>query len=235
MGGLGFFIADLVLIAVLAVAVAMGLRLMRQLASLRAHQAEMERIIAAFNVTVQRAEGGIKGLKQTARTAGDDLERLIDKANNLRDELQFLTDSADQIAARLSDKAAIVTRQGGSAATETTDLKTLLTPTARPAAPREATGLSQEKKQADFTAEKAEPRAMQIVREVLAVAERGFERKQEEKRPAAPAAATSPAASSVPSSASLREAAPPPRAREAEPTPSSVAERELLRALQNLK
>jgi hypothetical protein len=86
------------------------LRLTRQLAELRASHASMERFVAEFNATVLRAEAGIRGLKNASRESGDDLEKLIEKARLLRDELHFLTESADQIAARLSDKAGAAAR-----------------------------------------------------------------------------------------------------------------------------
>ncbi len=129
----GFFslALDLTLIGLLATAIYYAVGLSRQLGELRASRAEMEKFILDFNITVQRAEAGILGLKQAARSGGDDLEQLIDKARSLRDELHFLVESADQIASRLSDTAATATRRTQADATETR--------TTRPSAPATAT------------------------------------------------------------------------------------------------
>ncbi len=110
MGQIISFLLDIILIGLLITGIAYAVRLMQQMAGLRASRAEMERFVADFSATVQRAEAGIRGLKQAARTGGDDLEQLIEKAQSLRDELQFLVESADQIASRLSDAATTITR-----------------------------------------------------------------------------------------------------------------------------
>ncbi len=110
MNGLISIVLDVTLIALLAVAIHYAMNLSRQLAGLRASRADMERFVIEFSATVHRAEAGITGLKQAARSSGDDLERLIEKAQYLRDELHFLVESADQIANRLSDTAAAATR-----------------------------------------------------------------------------------------------------------------------------
>lgn len=110
MNGIVSIVLDLVLIGLLAAGIHYAMRLSQQIAGLRASKAEMERFVVDFSSTVQRAEAGIHGLKHAARSSGDDLEQLIDKAQSLRDELQFLVDSADQIASRLSSTAASATR-----------------------------------------------------------------------------------------------------------------------------
>jgi hypothetical protein len=101
---------DFVLIGLLAAGISYAIKLTRQLAEMRAGRAEMERFVLEFNATVMRAEAGIKGLKNASRSAGDDLEKLIERGQNLREELHFLIESADQIASRLSDKASCATR-----------------------------------------------------------------------------------------------------------------------------
>lgn len=101
---------DVVLIGLLAAGIRYAIKLTSQLADMRAGRLEMERFIGQFNATVSRAEAGILGLKTTARTCGDDLERLIEKGQLLRDELNFLTESADMIANRLSQSATQISR-----------------------------------------------------------------------------------------------------------------------------
>ena len=103
-------ILDVIMIGLLITGIAYAVKLHRQLLALRASRGEMERFVGDFSQTVQRAEAGIKGLKLAAREGGDDLEKLIDKAQQIRDELQFLVQSADQIATRLSDTAASAAR-----------------------------------------------------------------------------------------------------------------------------
>lgn len=96
---------DVILIGLLIAGISYAVKLSRQLSALQASRAEMERFVIDFSATVVRAENGIKGLKAAARSGGDDLERLIDKASGLKDELHLLTCSADQIATRLSKTA----------------------------------------------------------------------------------------------------------------------------------
>jgi hypothetical protein len=101
---------DLVLIGLLIAGIRYAMRLTRQLADMREGRVEMERFIIQFNSTVNRAEAGVSGLKQAARSTGDDLEKLIEKGHLLRDELTFLTESADMIANRLSASASQASR-----------------------------------------------------------------------------------------------------------------------------
>lgn len=104
------FVFDIVLIGLLGAGISYATKLTKQLKEMRSSRAEMERFVLAFNSTVNRAEAGIKGLKDAARSSGDDLEVLIEKSNGLRDELMFLVESADQIATRLSQTASTATR-----------------------------------------------------------------------------------------------------------------------------
>jgi len=99
------FLLDLALIGLLVTGIFYAVRLTRQLAGMRASRTEMERFVLDFSTTVVRAENGVKNLKATARSSGDDLEKLIENAHSLRDELHFLVESADQMANRLSDTA----------------------------------------------------------------------------------------------------------------------------------
>jgi len=101
---------DLLLIGLLISGLFYAIRLTRQLTIMRESHAEMQQFVANFNATVARAEAGIRGLKTISRQTGDDLEALIENGQKIRDELHFLIESADQIATRLSDKAASATR-----------------------------------------------------------------------------------------------------------------------------
>lgn len=126
---------DIVLIGLLAVGIKYAVKLTRQLADMRAGRLEMEKFIGDFNSTVLRAEAGIHGFKTTARTCGDDLERLIDKGQMLRDELNFLTESADVIANRLSTSATQASRPQEQ-------IKAPASSAARPAAPAPVASVS---------------------------------------------------------------------------------------------
>lgn len=105
---------DISLIGLLAAGIFYAIKLTRQLSEMRASRTEMQRFIVDFNATVGRAEAGIKGLKTAARSSGDDLEKLIERAHGLRDELHFLIESADQIANRLTAMGTFVARASGS-------------------------------------------------------------------------------------------------------------------------
>ncbi|MDD4615981.1 MAG: DUF6468 domain-containing protein [Alphaproteobacteria bacterium] len=100
----GLFL-DAVLIGVVGVGIVQAVRLVRELRGLRASRVEMEKFVRDFNSAVLRAEEGVRGLRTAARESGDDLEKLVGKANLVRDELTFIMESADSVAERLSAKA----------------------------------------------------------------------------------------------------------------------------------
>ncbi len=112
------FVLDIVLIGFLIAGISYAIKLTQHLADMRAQRADMERFVAQFSATVERAEAGIRGLKSVSRSSGDDLERLIEKGQSLRDELHFLTESADQIATRLSMAASQRTKERDPVAQE---------------------------------------------------------------------------------------------------------------------
>ncbi|MEQ1652228.1 MAG: DUF6468 domain-containing protein, partial [Hyphomicrobium sp.] len=90
---------DILIIGLLAAAIYYAVRLERQLAALRASRTDMQRYTQDFSRDVGRAETGIKSLKQVAREAGDDLERLLEQSRVMRDDLRFVIDRADHMAA----------------------------------------------------------------------------------------------------------------------------------------
>ena len=123
MSGILSLVLDLALIGLLIVGIGYAVRLTRQLTGLRASRSEMERFVLDFSTTVERAEAGVRGLKQAARSGGDDLEQMIEKAQMLRDELHFLVESADKIATRLSESATTVARSKLSETTAAIETK----------------------------------------------------------------------------------------------------------------
>ncbi|MFA6279351.1 MAG: DUF6468 domain-containing protein [Bdellovibrionales bacterium] len=130
------FVLDIVLIGFLIAGISYAIKLTQQLADMRAQRADMERFVAVFSSTVERAEAGIRGLKSVSRSSGDDLERLIEKGQSLRDELHFLTESADQIATRLSNTATQMTRGSEAATTTSPEIKPKASAAKQPEKPR---------------------------------------------------------------------------------------------------
>jgi hypothetical protein len=108
-------ILDVALIGLIIAAIYYAMRVEKQMSGIRASRKEMEKFVHDFGATVGRAENGIRGLKQVARDSGDDLERLIEKAQAMRDELKFVVEHADQLAERVSSMS-IQLRQGAGAA-----------------------------------------------------------------------------------------------------------------------
>jgi len=101
---------DIVLILLIGGGLVQATRLIWHLAGLKQGRADMERFVHDFNAAVVRAELGIKNLKQAARSTGDDLEKLVEKAAAVRDELTFIVESGDQLAGRLAAAATSVVR-----------------------------------------------------------------------------------------------------------------------------
>lgn len=110
---------DVALILLLLTGIRYAIKLSGQLAEMRSSRADMEKFVLEFTSTVGRAEAGVRGLKNAARSCGDDLEKLIEKGQALRDELHFLTESADQMASRLSTAATRATVKPEASVKET--------------------------------------------------------------------------------------------------------------------
>ncbi|MGB4101796.1 MAG: DUF6468 domain-containing protein [Alphaproteobacteria bacterium] len=96
-------ILDMVIIGLLGAAIYYGVRLERQLATLRSSHTDMQRYTQDFARDVSRAESGIKNLKQVARDAGDDMEKLLEQCRVMGDELRFVIDRADHMAAKIGN------------------------------------------------------------------------------------------------------------------------------------
>ncbi len=94
-----------VFIVVMAVGIVVVWRLQHTLSGLYKNRMDMERFVADFSGCISRAQKAIRDLQDTARDAGQDVEGHLVRAQGLRDELNFLVDAADKIASRLSDSA----------------------------------------------------------------------------------------------------------------------------------
>jgi hypothetical protein len=81
-------------------ALALGLRLQRNLRELRSTDGELERLIVALDGASERSAAALDGLRQAAAAAD---ERLTG-AQRLLDDLRFLTSRGEQLADRLEEQ-----------------------------------------------------------------------------------------------------------------------------------
>ncbi|NBX74663.1 MAG: hypothetical protein EBQ89_10260 [Alphaproteobacteria bacterium] len=95
-------VLDVALLVGIIFAIRYALRVEKQLVAIRNSRADMERFVHDFNATVVRAEAGIRNLKNVARDAGDDLEKLTERAALMRDDLKFVYEQADSMAERIT-------------------------------------------------------------------------------------------------------------------------------------
>ena len=98
-------ILNAVFIVVMAVGIVFVWRLQRTLNGLYKNRTDMEKFVADFSGSIVRAQKAIRDLQDTARDVGQDVEGQLTRAHGLRDELNFLVEAADKIASRLSDSA----------------------------------------------------------------------------------------------------------------------------------
>ena len=104
---LGF---DLIIIIMLAATIFFAVRLNRHLSIFRSNRSEMERLIRELSTQITRAQEGISVLDDMSNTKGDELRRMIAKAQTLSDELSLMTGAGDSLAARL-EKLAVKNRE----------------------------------------------------------------------------------------------------------------------------
>lgn len=99
-------IINAVFIICMAVGIVMVWRLQKTLNGLNKNRQDMEKFVADFSGSIQRAQKAINDLQQTARDVGQDVDGHLTRAQGLRDELSFLVEAADKIATRLTDSTA---------------------------------------------------------------------------------------------------------------------------------
>lgn len=95
-------VLDVVVAALLVVAIGAALVLNRRLAALRAARSDMEQFIERFNTAAARAESGVNALKLTSDATGRVLQQTVVRAQALRDEMAFLIERAEPMVDRLS-------------------------------------------------------------------------------------------------------------------------------------
>lgn len=98
-------ILDIVMTFLLAGTIYFAWRLSDQIYRFRNSRAEMDRLVRDLNMAVDRAQGAILSLRETAQSSGDDLQKLMRQATELSDELQLMTESANSMASRLEGAA----------------------------------------------------------------------------------------------------------------------------------
>lgn len=85
------------LVAVLVYAI----RLNRHIGALQNNKAELEKLLAGFVSSTERAEQALDRLKVDSKEKTEELEGLVSKAENLRSDLAYMLDRGEEIANRL--------------------------------------------------------------------------------------------------------------------------------------
>jgi len=119
---------DIVIVALLVMTLAGGLRLHGALKTFRVDSDEFRPMIQALDKAAERAESTLKGLRQMVDDAGAKLGDETDGTQRLIDELDFMTKRADQMADRLDD---------GISQARALTMKTQIAPDPQPAMTRE--------------------------------------------------------------------------------------------------
>lgn len=98
-------VLDIVVIVMLGVTIFYALRLSRHLDTFRSNRSDMEKLIRELSTQITRAQEGISTLDEISKERGDELRRLVAKAQGLSDELQLMTESGNSLAGRLEGLA----------------------------------------------------------------------------------------------------------------------------------
>lgn len=96
---------DLVIIILLGATIFYAARLSVHLKTFRQGRQDMQRLIQDLSGAIIRAEGAIEGLKDTARSEGEQLQKVVSKAQQSIDELEIITQAGDSMANRLEGMA----------------------------------------------------------------------------------------------------------------------------------
>lgn len=93
---------DVVVAALLVVAIGAAFVLNRRLAAFRAARGDLEQFIERFDIAAARAEAGVNALKATSDATGRVLQQTVVRAQALRDEMVFMIERAEPMIDRLS-------------------------------------------------------------------------------------------------------------------------------------
>ncbi|MBO42964.1 MAG: hypothetical protein CMM28_04500 [Rhodospirillaceae bacterium] len=94
---------ELLVAGMLAVMIYYAWRLNEKLSNLQNDKAELERLLANFGESTERAEASVQRLKGNAAETVQVLEDKVVKAVTLRDELAFMIERANDMADRLEE------------------------------------------------------------------------------------------------------------------------------------
>ena len=92
---------EIVLIGLLAATLFHAVRLERALGVLKRDRAELQELIANFNVSTRQAEIGIERLRGAAEGAGQQIAQQVDAALTLKDDLMLLIERGNALADRM--------------------------------------------------------------------------------------------------------------------------------------
>ena len=96
-------IADILLILLLATILIFGWRILKSLKNFSAAKADMQKLITDMSKQIGNAQAAVKELKENAQGTGKELERQIDRAQNMSNELEFIYDAAVKVADKLGN------------------------------------------------------------------------------------------------------------------------------------
>ncbi len=94
-------VMDILLLLFLAATMFIGWRLTKSINTFRKSRKELDQLVQDLSRQIERADGAVSGLKNTAREAGQGLQSLIGESRALSEELQLMTQSGDALAMRL--------------------------------------------------------------------------------------------------------------------------------------
>lgn len=95
------WVFEFVLMGLLAATLFHAVRLERALGVLKRDRAELQELIANFNVSTRQAEIGIERLRGAAEGAGQQIAQQVDAALALKDDLMLLIERGNALADRM--------------------------------------------------------------------------------------------------------------------------------------
>jgi len=96
---------DISILVLLAATVFLAFRLTMSLKNFKESRKDMEGLVNRLTGNIDKAERAIQGMQNAARTAGKELDEIINEAKALSDELKFMSQSGDNLANRLEKLA----------------------------------------------------------------------------------------------------------------------------------
>lgn len=108
------FILDGVILVLLGAVIFFAVRLSLALRTFRDNRTELRELVESLSRAILQADGAIKGLRESARDSGRDLQDAIGEARSLQDELRIMIESGDSLARRM-ESAVDRARPPGSA------------------------------------------------------------------------------------------------------------------------